>query len=111
MSSKVGIKVPVDSSVVKVVKTVKDIEPLPISEISKRIKNSEYLLSYKYTSDEGVKNIIHCYDEFIKLGITPTIFEHDRISSIEFLHNLNNTYQEISAEIDAEIEAEEDEED
>lgn len=33
MSGKVGIKVPVDSSVVKVVKTVKDIEPLPISEI------------------------------------------------------------------------------
>ena len=33
MSSKVGIKVPVDSSVVKVVKTVKDIEPLPISKL------------------------------------------------------------------------------
>ena len=33
MSSKVGIKVPVDSSVVKVVKTVKDIEPLLISKL------------------------------------------------------------------------------
>ena len=111
MSGFICIKVPNDTSIAKAAAIIRPIEPLPISEISKRIKNSEYLLSYKYTSDEGVKNIIHCYDEFIKLGITPTIFEHDRISSIEFLHNLNNTYQEISAEIDAEIEAEEDEED
>lgn len=46
MSSKVGIKVPVDSSVVKVVKTVKDIEPLPISEINRRLNDSDYLLTY-----------------------------------------------------------------
>ena len=46
MSSKVGVKVPVDSSVVKVVKTVKDIEPLPISEIKRRLNDSDYLLTY-----------------------------------------------------------------
>ena len=47
MSSKVGIKVPVDSSVVKVVKTVKDIEPLLISEIKRRLNDSDYLLTYR----------------------------------------------------------------
>lgn len=46
MSSKVGIKVPVDSSVVKVVKTVKDIEPLPISKLKRRLNDSDYLLTY-----------------------------------------------------------------
>jgi hypothetical protein len=46
MSSKVGIKVPVDSSVVKGVRTVKDIEPLPISAIKRRLNDSDYLLTY-----------------------------------------------------------------
>ena len=108
MSGQISIKIPNDASIAKAASIVRAIEPLPISEISRRIKNSEYLLSYKYTSDDGVKNIIHCYNEFTKIGITPSLFEHDCPTTIVFLNNLRKTYQEISDEIDAEMEAEDD---
>ena len=51
-------------------------------------------------------DIIHCYNEFQKLGITPFLYEHDRPASIDFLKNLSKTYKEISDEIDAEMEDE-----
>ena len=66
MSAQIGIKVPVDSSVVKVIKTVKDIEPLPISEIKRRLNDSDYLLTYNMSSEEGVNNIIKCYKELVR---------------------------------------------
>jgi hypothetical protein len=111
MSSKVGIKVPVDSSVVKVVKTVKDIEPLPISEIKRRLNDSDYLLTYNLSSEDGVNNIIKCYKKLVRQGIQPILFEHDRETGIEFLCNLSRTYQEISAEIDEEMDLEDSGED
>lgn len=110
MSGQISIKIPSDASIAKAVAIVRSIEPLSISEISRRIKNSEYLLSYRYTSDIGVNSIIRCYNEFVKIGITPSLFEHDRPTTIVFLNNLRNTYQEISDEIDAEMEAEDDDE-
>ena len=106
MSAQIGIKVPVDSSVVKVVKTVKDIEPLPISEIKRRLNDSDYLLTYNMSSEESVNNIIKCYKELVRLGIQPSLFEHDRETDIDFLCNLSKTYQEISAEIDEEMDLE-----
>lgn len=106
MSAQIGIKVPVDSPAVKVVKTVKDIEPLPVSEIKRRLHDSDYLLTYNMSSEEGVTNIIRCYKELVRQGIQPSLFEHDRETDIEFLCNLSKTYQEISTEIDEEMDLE-----
>ena len=111
MRGKVGIKVPVDSSVVKVVKTVKDIEPLPISEIKRRLNDSDYLLTYNYSDENGVNNIIKCYKELVRQGIQPILFEHDRETGIEFLCNLSRAYQAISAEIDEKMDLEDSGED
>lgn len=110
MKPQVAIKIPNNSPVAKVASIIRSIESLPISEISRRIKESDYLLSYNLGSTQGVNNIISCYDQFIKLGITPSLYEHDRPASIDFLRNLSNTFQEISDEIDAEIDAEDEEE-
>lgn len=63
-------------------------------------------MSYDLSSEKGVNNIIHCYNEFQKLRITPSLYEHDRPASIDFLKNLSKTYKEISDEIDAEMEDE-----
>ena len=111
MSAQIGIKVPVDSPIVKVVKIVRDIDPLPISEIKRRVKDSDYLLTYDYCSEEGVDTIIRCYMDLVREGIQPKLFEHDRATDIEFLGNLSNTYREISEEIDLEMELEDDGED
>ncbi len=111
MKPQVAIKIPSDAPIAKVVSIIRSIESLPISEITRRIKEADYLLTYDLGSTQGVNTIISCYDQFIKLGITPSLFEHDRPTSIYFLRNLSHTYQEIDDEIDAEIEAEMAEED
>lgn len=110
MKPQVAIKIPAESSIAKTASIIRKIEKeMSISDISGRIKNSDYLLSYDLSSEKGVNNIIYCYNEFHKIGITPSLYEHDRPASIDFLRNLSKTYKEISDEIDAEIEVEDEE--
>ncbi|MBO4637380.1 MAG: hypothetical protein J5685_09575 [Clostridiales bacterium] len=108
MSDTVGIKIPKGTPIAKCVQIVRKIEPsLSISDINSRINNDEYVLSYDYTDDDGIKNIIKCYEQLAKLGIKPRVFElDDEECDIEIIKNLDNMYDEISDEIDAEIEAE-----
>ena len=107
-SDNVSIKIPAGAPIAKCVSVIRKIEPsLSISDISSRINNNEYVLSYDYTDGIGVKKIIKCYEGLTKLGIQPTLFElDDEECSFEQLKNLNNMYDEISDEIDAEMEAE-----
>ena len=106
MKPQVGIKIPCDSPIAKVVAVIRPIESLSISEISRRVKSDSYLLSYDLSNEKGLNNIIHCYNAFQKIGITATVLEHDRPASLDFLKNLSQTYQELSNEIDSEMEEE-----
>ena len=106
MSSTISIKVPTDSPVAKIVSIVRKIDTIPISEITRRIKNNDYLLVYSCTDNKGLSTLIKCYNEFIKLGITPSLYEHDRPTNIEFFNNLHNSYNDTEAFIDALVEAE-----
>lgn len=110
MSDTVGIKIPQGTPIAKCIPIVRKINPsLSISDINSRIANDEYVLSYDYTDNEGVKCIINCYEQLTKLGIQPRLFElDDEECDIEIIKNLNTMYDEISDEIDAEMEAEDD---
>lgn len=104
MSGIVGIKVPKDSPIARCVSVIRKLEPsMAISEINSRIKNDEYVLTCDYIDDSGIKKIIKCYDGLIRLGIEPKIFEHDDECDIQFIRNLNQTYDEIGEEIDEEM--------
>ena len=105
----VGIKIPVGSPIAKCVSVIRKLEPtLSISDISSRINSGDYVLSYDYTSSNGIKKIIKCYEDLAKLGISATLYElDDEECSIELIKNLNNMYDEISDEIDAEMEEDE----
>ena len=107
MSGIVGIKVPKDSPIPKCVSVIRKLEPsTAISEISSRIKYDEYVFSCDYVDDSGIKKIIKCYEELTRLGIVSNIYEQGRETNIQFIHNLNQTYEEIGEEIEAEIEDE-----
>ena len=112
MCDTIGIKIPENASIAKCVAVVRKIDPsLAISDITSRINANEYVLSYDYTSNEGVKNIIHCYEELIKLDIHPTLYELDNADcTLDLLKNLDAMYDEISDEIDAEMDAEDEDE-
>ena len=102
----VGIKIPKGTPIAKCVTVIRKIEPaLSISDISNRINNDEYVLSYDYTDDRGVKKIIKCYEELTKLGISPILYElDDEECDIDILKNLNNMYDEIDSEVNDEDE-------
>lgn len=103
MCNYVGLKLSQDDPIARCVSVIRKIEPdLSIADINSRIKNDEYVLSYDYTDDSGVKKIIKCYEELSKYGIKPRLFELDDTEcGIDILRNLAGMYDEIGDEIDA----------
>ena len=53
----------------------------------------------------GLKKVIACYDELKNNGIKAEVYElDDEITLIDFLRNLDKTYDEISEEINVDSE-------
>ena len=106
----VCLKIKEYSSIAKCVSILRKYNPVPMSEIRNAIESNAYVLSYKYTSDSGLRKIRKCYDELLKNGIVAEIYEHDSLTTREFISNLLNTYNEIDQEtqdmIDDEVAAE-----
>lgn len=113
MIDMIGIKIPKESPIAKCVTVIRKIEPsLSISEISARINKNEYVLSYEYTDEVGLKKIIKCYKQLSKLGIKSTVFNEDgEACTIDDLENLDGMYDEISEYIEAVVEAEDESDD
>ncbi len=97
-------------SIAKCISILRKYNPSPMSEINVAIESNAYVLSYRYTSDSGIRKIRKCFDELSKNGIVAEIYEHDSLTTREFISNLLNTYHEIEQEtqemIDAEVAAE-----
>ena len=108
MGCKYGIKVPTDSSVVRVISIVRTYDPLPIREIKRRVVESDYLLTCDYPSDWGVESILYCYYDLLKQGIIPCLFENDCPINVERIADLDNAYQELATELAAESDEERD---
>ena len=102
-------------SIAKCISILRKYNPVPMSEIKEKIESNAYVLSYRYTSDSGLRKIRKCYDELSKNGIIAEIYEHDAPTTREFISNLLNTYREIEQEtqemIDAEVADEGEDED
>ena len=90
----------------KCISILRKYNPVSMSEIKKAIETNEYVLSCRYTDDSGLRKIRRCYDELKKSGIVAEIYEHDELTTREFISNLLNTYREIEAETEAMIDAE-----
>jgi translation elongation factor EF-Ts len=110
----IGIKITNTASMAKCVQILRKYTSASMSEIISTIKSNNYVLTCKYTSDSGIRKIRKCYDQLTKAGITAEIYEHDELTTREFISNLIDTYREIEEEtqamIDAEVGDEEDDE-
>lgn len=106
----VCLKIKEYPSIAKCISILRKYNPVPMSEIKTAIECNAYVLSYRYTSDSGLRKIRKCYDELSQNGIAAEIYEHDTLTTREFITNLLNTYHEIELEtqemIDAEVAAE-----
>lgn len=102
----IGIKITDTTSMAKCVQILRKYTSASMSEIISTIKSNNYVLTCKYTSDSGIRKIRKCYDQLTKAGITVEIYEHDELTTREFISNLIDTYREIDEETQAMIDAE-----
>lgn len=102
----IGLKIKEYSSIAKCISIIRKYNPLSMSEIKSAIESNNYVLQCKYSNDSGIRKIRKCYDELSKNGIVSEIYEHDELTTREFISNLLNTYHDISVETEALIDAE-----
>lgn len=102
----VCLKIKKYSSMAKCISILRKYNPVSMAEIKTAIESDEYVLSYEYTSDSGLRKIRRCYDELSKNGIVAEIYEHDCLTTREFISNLLHTYREIEYETQEQIDAE-----
>lgn len=96
---KIGIKIKDTDKIAKCINIIRKYTGLPIGEIRDRIINNQYVILCGYTDEEGIKNVVNAYREITSLGVNVEIYEHDRITTIDFLINLLEMYGEIADEI------------
>ena len=100
----IGLKVNSKSTMTKAITIIRKYSNSSIGEIKRSIQEKRYVLLYPYTDRFGLKKIIACYEELEHNGVGAKVYElDDELTTIEFLKNLNGTYDEISEEIESEI--------
>lgn len=102
----VGIKIQTTSSLAKTISILRKYNPVSIAEIKSKIEANDYVLLCLYTSHSGVRKIRKCYDELIMAGNIVALYEHDRLTSREFICNLINSHRQTEKEVLAQVEAE-----
>ena len=102
----IALKVQNPSSMAKCISILRKYNPVSMSEIKCAIDSNQYVLSCKYTNDSGIRKIRKCFDELKKNGIEAEIYEHDRLTTREFISNLITTYKEIEIETETMVDTE-----
>lgn len=99
----IGLKITNSDLMAKSIAIIRKYDNCSVSIIKTRIQHGEYVLVSSYTDRFGLKKVIHCYEDLADAGISAEIFElDDEPTTIEFLRNLDRTYDEVSDEIDSE---------
>ena len=99
----IGIKLGNQSFNARIAKIMKKYTSESISDIKLKVINGEYIYTCDYTNPEGIKIIIAIQQEMKKNGINSEIYEHDEITTIEFLNNLLTAYKETEQQIEMEL--------
>lgn len=95
----VGMKIKSKDKITKYISSIRKYTNLSIAEIKDKIINNEYVMVCGYTDEGGIENIIKAYKEVISLGADALIYEHDRVTTVDFLMNLIDMYGDIARDI------------
>lgn len=95
----VGIKIKSSNKIAKCISSIRKYTNLSIGDIKEKIINNEYVMVCGYTDEDGIKNIVKAYKEVTSLGVDTVIYEHDRVTTIDFLMNLIDMYGDIERDI------------
>ena len=95
----IGIKIKSNDKIAKCISIIRKYTNLSIGEIKAKIINNEYVMVCGYTDEDGIKSIEEAYKEVTSLGVDAVIYEHDRVTTIDFLINLIDMYGDIERDM------------
>lgn len=95
----IGIKIKSNDKIAKCISIIRKYTNLSIGEIKAKIINNEYVMVCGYTDEDGIKSIVEAYKEATILGFDAVIYEHDRVTTIDFLINLIDMYGDIERDM------------
>ena len=95
----IGVKIESNDKIKKCISSIRKYTNLSIGEIKSKIINNEYVMVCGYTDEDGIKNIVKAYKEVISLGVNAVIYEHDRVTTVDFLINLIDMYGDIERDM------------
>ncbi len=87
-----GLKVQPKDANAQVLKVLKKYRPDSFADIKQDILNGNYALSYSIDDDDGPANIVRCWKELKKLGITAEVYDLGQKTSIQTLKNAVDLY-------------------
>ena len=93
------LKVKSNDKIAKSISIIRKYTNLSIGDIKAKIINDEYVMVCGYTDEDGIKNIVKAYKEVTSLGVDVVIYEHDRVTTVDFLMNLINMYSDIERDM------------
>lgn len=76
---------------------------ISISDIKNIIMSNDYLMSCDYIDADGIKAILELHRDFNKEDILTVIYEHNTITSVDFLNNLLKSYDETADQIERDM--------
>ena len=102
----VGIKVLSQNEMNRCIKILRKYCTLSIGEIKEAIIGGSYVLECSYVEEQEIANIVKVYRELCDNHVEVQLYEHGRVTNVEFLENLVETYYQINGEIAERIDAE-----
>ena len=96
----IGIKIKTKEQVAVIIKVLRKYTELSMGEIKDKISTGKYVYECRFVDGEGITVIKSIYRELSDADVETEIYEHGRLTNIEFLENLLNRYSEIDEEID-----------
>lgn len=96
---KIGIKIKSNDKIAKSISIIRKYTNLSIGEIKAKIINDEYVMVCGYTDEDGIKNIVKAYKDVTSLGVDVVIYEHDRVTTVDFIMNLINMYNDLERDM------------
>lgn len=105
-NSIIGIKINEKNIPAKCIMIIRKYQDIPMSEIKQKIEDNQYILKCDYIDDNGIKSVLGLYNELNSEGVNCSLYEHNNLTTIEFLNNLLNSYEETRKQVEEDIETE-----
>lgn len=105
-NSIIGIKINKTNISAKCIMIIKKYQDLSISEIKQKIEKNKYILTCDYIDDNGIKSVLGLYNKLNAEGVNCSLYDHNNPTTIEFLNNLLNSYEETRKQVEDDIENE-----